>query len=165
MAWHVPTCAQHVFERTLKPRFVRRGGRPERLGARRGAVGAWDGCLTIVNQDDTTDSLEVLAKDGAWMKANPQAGALCLNIGDMVEHWSRGRYKSTLHRVLRPPANRSRVSVPFFFEPNALARITPLLPGSPQEGSQSAAIYDREVVYIDHLYSKVSTNFGAADPG
>ena len=123
------------------------------------------GCLTIVNQDDTTDSLEVLAKDGAWMKANPQAGALCLNIGDMVEHWSRGRYKSTLHRVLRPPANRSRVSVPFFFEPNALARITPLLPASPQEGSKSAAIYDGEVVYIHHLYSKVSTDFGAADPG
>ena len=142
------------------------------------------GCLTIVNQDNTLGSLEVLGKDGKWIKADPQPGALCCNVGDMVERWTRGRYKSTLHRVLRPPANRSRVSVPFFFEPNALARIKPLVSSEPgavditgggsggggrrpgyspnppgESKGEGAPAYDQEVMYIEHLYSKISTNF------
>jgi isopenicillin N synthase-like dioxygenase len=126
------------------------------------------GCLTIVCQDDTPDSLQVRGKDGRWLMAQPVPGAFVLNIGDMVEKWTAGRYTSTLHRVLPSPPHRSRISVPFFYEPNALACIRPLqirplqwplqLPAHAPP-TATASDYAREVIYIEHLYSKVSSNF------
>jgi isopenicillin N synthase-like dioxygenase len=92
--------------------------------------------------------------------AQPVPGALVLNIGDMVEKWTAGRYTSTLHRVLPSPPNRSRISVPFFYEPNALACIRPLqLPARAPPTVTTSDYYAREVMYIEHLYSKVSSNF------
>lgn len=134
------------------------------------------GCLTIVNQDETPGCLEIKAKNGQWIQAGPRTGALCLNIGDMVERWTRGRFKSTLHRVQRPPPNCSRISVPFFFEPNALACIRPLVPSLPTgatfsdatsppthpRGAKATPAYEGEIRYIEHLYSKVTTNFDSS---
>ena len=75
-----------------------------------------------------------------------------------MARWTNGLYRATPHRVLRPAAT-SRISVPFFFEPNYKAVISPLprcceLTGrGPQWPS---------VVYGDHLYAKTSQNFSPA---
>ena len=42
-----------------------------------------------------------------------------VNIGDMLERWSNGKFKSTVHRVVtKPGTTQKRLSAPFFFEPN-----------------------------------------------
>jgi len=41
--------------------------------------------------------------------------------------WTRGAYKSTLHRV-RHTNDSLRISIPFFFDPNMDAFISPVLP-------------------------------------
>lgn len=73
----------------------------------------------------------------------------------MMDVWTNGLWKSTLHRVIHKQGGL-RVSIPFFYEPNFDAVIKPLdkcvaiTGGTPK--------YE-EKVYGDHLISKVSSNF------
>lgn len=48
----------------------------------------------------------------------------------MLHAWTRGAYKSTLHRVCHTSDNL-RISIPFFFDPNWDAFISPVLPPLP----------------------------------
>ncbi len=73
--------------------------------------------------------LELLTKAGEWRAIDVPAGALVINVGDMLERQTNGRLRSTTHRVVNPrgeAAKRARYSMPFFlhFRPDFL--ITPL---------------------------------------
>ena len=78
------------------------------------------GLLTILKQDDA-GGLEVKSKSG-WIAAPPVPGTFVCNIGDMLDRMTGGRYRSTPHRV-RNTAGRSRLSFPFFFDPNFNAEV------------------------------------------
>jgi len=71
------------------------------------------GCLTIVLQDEV-GGLEVQKVDGNWIKCPPVPGTFLINIGDMLAHWTNGRFKSTPHKVRNLSREKFRVSVPFF---------------------------------------------------
>ena len=61
--------------------------------------------------------LELLTREGQWIPANPPAGALVVNVGDMLERLTNHMLPSTIHRVRNPDAARarfSRYSMPFF---------------------------------------------------
>jgi isopenicillin N synthase-like dioxygenase len=63
---------------------------------------------------DTVGGLQVLTKDGQWIKAKPRSGTFVVNIGDFMMRLSNDFFKSTVHRVYnRAPVER--VSMPFFF--------------------------------------------------
>lgn len=80
------------------------------------------GCTTFLLADDTRGALQVLAKDGmTWVNADPVQGAYVVNVGDMMERWTNGLWRSTVHRVVHR-GGEYRVSVPFFFEPDWDAR-------------------------------------------
>ena len=53
----------------------------------------------------------------------PHKGAFVVNIGDLYEIWTNGRWRSTVHRVMKPPpgsaaAAAPRLSIPFFTGPH-----------------------------------------------
>ena len=101
------------------------GGDPTRWG-----VGEHTdyGLLTILRQDDT-GGLQV--RTGVeWVDVPPVDGAFVCNIGDMLERATGGVYRSTPHRV-RNDSDRSRVSMPFFFDPGWDARVRTLDVGRP----------------------------------
>jgi isopenicillin N synthase-like dioxygenase len=50
-----------------------------------------------------------------WEDVHPLRGAFIVNIGDMLERWTNGIFRSTLHRVLL--FGQERYSVAYFFEP------------------------------------------------
>lgn len=54
-----------------------------------------------------------LIQDGQWRRVPAIPGTFVVNTGDMLERWSGGRFKSTIHGVRRW-RDRVRVSVPFF---------------------------------------------------
>ncbi len=78
-----------------------------------GAHTDWGG-VTVLVQDDA-GSLQVRAKDGSWLDVPAIPGGFVLNIGDLMERWTNGRYVSTLHRVLGVPG-RDRYSIACFFD-------------------------------------------------
>jgi isopenicillin N synthase-like dioxygenase len=82
------------------------------------------GAFTILLQDEV-GGLEVRNRAGQWISATPISGSLVINIADMMQRWTNGRFVSTPHRV----ANRTgkeRFSAPFFANPDYDATITPL---------------------------------------
>lgn len=61
--------------------------------------------------------LEILDRDGSWLPVSPPAGALAVNVGDMLQRLTNHRLPSTTHRVRNPDAGRAghaRYSMPFF---------------------------------------------------
>lgn len=113
------------------------------------------GWLTFVNQDlDSRNCLHVRAKDErqtTYVSADPivveEQIALTCNIGDILSFITKNKYRSTRHCVVNPvkPA-RSRISTPFFFEPNLECKLTI---------NEKAP----ECYYGEYLTSKVRSNF------
>ncbi|PSK59270.1 UPF0676 protein [Elsinoe australis] len=90
---------------------------PEAASRSRGIGAHTDfGALTLLMQDEI-GGLEVFHKpSGTWHPVQPVKDAFVVNIGDMMERWTNGRYSSTLHRVISPVSERNRYSVAFFNE-------------------------------------------------
>ena len=63
--------------------------------------------------------LEVLHRDGSWIKVKPSSKAIVCNIGDMMQLVTDKKLKSTTHRVIQNKAHEfnSRYSIPFFLHP------------------------------------------------
>ncbi len=61
--------------------------------------------------------LQLLDRDGRWLAVDPPAGALVVNVGDMLQRLTNHVLPSTTHRVVNPPPERrgvARYSMPFF---------------------------------------------------
>ena len=79
-------------------------------------------CFTILHQGGP--GLEVLSPDRRWIEATPVEGTFTVNIGDMMEAWTNGRLKATLHRVVND--GRERFSLPFFVAADYDAVVAPV---------------------------------------
>ncbi len=92
------------------------------------------GFLTIVLQD-SVPGLEVCV-DGAWRPVPPLQGALTVNVGDMAQVLSNGRYRAPLHRVAVPRAPRH--SAAFFYNPAPGTVLAPLAALVDERGGRPA---------------------------
>ncbi|KAI0149326.1 2OG-Fe(II) oxygenase [Pestalotiopsis sp. NC0098] len=63
---------------------------------------------------DSTGGLQVLNKQGQWIKAKPIEGTFVVNIADYMQRITNDLYVSTVHRVQNWSGNE-RISMPFFF--------------------------------------------------
>jgi len=82
------------------------------------------GCFTILWQDDN-GGLEVQNQQGDWVGAPPLADSFVVNIGNILQYWSNGRFSSTPHRVINRHGG-DRYSIPFFVNPDFETAIRPL---------------------------------------
>lgn len=78
-------------------------------------------CFTLLWQD-MIGGLQVLTRDGEWIKATPIPGTFVVNIGDFLQRVSNDRFVSTVHRVFSR-AQEDRISMPFFFGFNFNERV------------------------------------------
>lgn len=80
------------------------------------------GCVTLLASDGVA-GLEVLGADETWVPVNAPLGDFVINFGEMLEMWTEGRVKATLHRVIG--SGDERISVPMFFNPNHDTNVAP----------------------------------------
>ena len=121
------------------------------------------GLLTLLYQDEV-GGLQIKHED-TWIDVPHVPGSFVVNIGDMLERLTAGRYISALHRVFNT-SRQSRISMPFFFDPDFDASLQPI-PGVGPAASRHTEIerWDgRDVrrvsgTYGDYLLSKVSKVF------
>lgn len=81
------------------------------------------GAVTVLLADDQP-GLQFL-HEGKWTTVAPNAQALTINIGDIVQVWSNDLYAAPLHRVLAN-ATHERFSAPFFYNPSYQTDYAPL---------------------------------------
>ena len=111
------------------------------------------GTLTILLAEDKPGGLQVRLRSGEWIDVRPPEGALVVNIGDMMMHWTNDHWISNLHRVANPPrasADVERLSVVFFQKPNYDAEIRCI---EKYAGASFAPKYP-PVRAADHWYAK-----------
>lgn len=119
------------------------------------------GLLTLLAQDEA-GGLQVKTPRG-WVEAPPVAGSLVCNIGDMLDRLTGGEFRSNPHRV-RNTSGRSRLSFPFFFDPDFAAEVRPL-PRAAAPVDDRADRWDRASVHLfagtygDYLLAKVGKVF------
>lgn len=89
------------------------------LGA--GAHTDWGG-VTLLAQDDL-GGLEVRNVEDQWVQATPVPGTFVINLGDLMQRWTNGLYRSNMHRVKNNSASRDRYSIVFFYSPRPDSRI------------------------------------------
>ncbi len=119
------------------------------------------GVLTILRQDEI-GGLEVKTPQG-WISAPPLPGTFVCNIGDMLDRMTGGLYRSTPHRV-RNESGRSRLSFPFFFDPNFRAEVRPIegLEKAQEDRDErwdKASVHEFQGTYGDYVLGKVSKVF------
>ena len=95
------------------------------------------GTLTLLRQDDAPGGLQVRDVGGRWHDVPAVDGAYVVNVGDTLARWTNDRWRSTVHRVVVPPADSvhdcSRQSIAFFHNANWDAVIE-CLPGCAEPG-------------------------------
>ncbi|KDP45064.1 hypothetical protein JCGZ_01564 [Jatropha curcas] len=67
------------------------------------------GFLTLLLQDELVKGLQI-HHHGKWVNVEPIPNSFVVNVGDHLEIFSNGRYKSVVHRVLVNPS-KSRISI------------------------------------------------------
>lgn len=81
-------------------------------------------CFTLLFA--TAPGLQVVDKHGEWVDVPLIDGAMIMNIGDMMEIMSNGRYVATKHRV--KTVKQDRYSFPLFFSCDYDHLIAPVTP-------------------------------------
>lgn len=82
--------------------------------------------LTRVLQVNEVQGLQIRGRgDGRWVPVKPAEGALVVNVGDIFEIFTNGRYSSIEHRAVIN-MEKERLSVAAFHSPSVHATIGPL---------------------------------------
>ncbi|KAK8664621.1 hypothetical protein V6N13_084399 [Hibiscus sabdariffa] len=79
--------------------------------------------ITILHQLNGIDGLHI-HKDGAWFPVSFLPNALVVNVGDNLEIFSNGVYRSIEHKVV-PNVEKERMSVVFFINPKFDVEVGP----------------------------------------
>jgi isopenicillin N synthase-like dioxygenase len=126
------------------------------------------GLITLLAQDHH-GGLQ-LRSGGEWIDVPADPYVFVVNLGDMLDRMTHGRYRSDPHRV-RNLSGQDRVSFPLFLDPSWDALVTPL-PDSvfaddptPEDDAgtrwDGASVHEWDGVYGDYLTTKVSRVFPA----
>jgi isopenicillin N synthase-like dioxygenase len=84
------------------------------------------GSLTLLFQRPQQPGLEILTPQSTWAPVsvypsgteNDQFPPILVNVGDLLDHWTNGLLKSTVHRVLLPEGSKEdRYSIAYFCHP------------------------------------------------
>lgn len=100
--------------------YVRQAATKEHTSVNMGAHTDYE-CLTLLHTRNK--GLQVMTKEDHWIDVPIDPDVFIVNIGDMLEAWSNGAFRSTPHRVLN--LSPERFSLPYFVAANHDTLIKP----------------------------------------
>ncbi|XP_024022233.1 feruloyl CoA ortho-hydroxylase 1 [Morus notabilis] len=109
--------------------------------------------FTVLLQDDIGGLYVRVEGKDSWVHVPPVKGSLVINIGDALQIFSNGRYRSIEHRVVAN-GNSNRISVPLFINPRPEDIIAPLpevLASTGEKPIYKPILYSD---YVRHFYRK-----------
>lgn len=71
----------------------------------------------------------MLRSDGTWRWVKPYPDSITVNIADVLQFWSAGYLKSSIHRVVAPPPDQAhidRLGLLYFLRPAHDLKLKPL---------------------------------------
>ncbi|EME39514.1 hypothetical protein DOTSEDRAFT_75245 [Dothistroma septosporum NZE10] len=77
------------------------------------------GSLTLLFRQPIA-ALQIRMPDGTWKWVKPYPGSITVNIADVLQFWTGGYLKSSVHRVVAPPEDQShldRLGLLYFLRP------------------------------------------------
>ncbi|KAL6277953.1 hypothetical protein ACE6H2_021554 [Prunus campanulata] len=107
------------------------------------------GTITILMQEDNVTGLQI-RKGGEWVPVNPIPNALVVNVGDVIEILSNGKYKSIEHRAVTTET-KARISYASFLLPHLDVEVEPFDHIVEALGSRRY----KKVKYGDYLWSSL----------
>ncbi|KAH9766313.1 Gibberellin 2-beta-dioxygenase 4 [Citrus sinensis] len=78
--------------------------------------------LTILRSNDV-GGLQISPDHGVWIPVAPDSAAFCVNVGDVLQAMTNGRFVSVRHRALSY-SSQSRMSMAYFGAPALQARVS-----------------------------------------
>ena len=91
-----------------------------------GVGGHCDGGSFTILWQDPLGGLEVRNKSGDWVGVPPIADTFVINIANLLQRWTTGRFSSTEHRVINR-YGKDRYSIAFFVYPSHATVIEPVV--------------------------------------
>jgi len=91
-----------------------------------GVGGHCDGGSFTILWQDSLGGLEVRNKSGEWVGVPPIDGTFVINIANLLQLWTNGRFSSTEHRVINR-YGKDRYSIAFFVYPAHQTAIAPVV--------------------------------------
>jgi isopenicillin N synthase-like dioxygenase len=82
------------------------------------------GVLTLLLQDEV-GGLQAHSHESGWIDVSPRPGTIVVNLADSLQVRTNDRYRAAVHRVV-PMTDRSRYSIPYFYNPDVDAVIEPV---------------------------------------
>ncbi|MEW2545129.1 2-oxoglutarate and iron-dependent oxygenase domain-containing protein [Streptomyces sp. NPDC047002] len=89
------------------------------------------GAFTILSRQQGVGGLQAWNEADGWFAPPYNPDALVVNLGDLMERWTDGRWRALLHRVLAPSPSapdEELLSLVFFFESDPDTLVEPLAP-------------------------------------
>jgi isopenicillin N synthase-like dioxygenase len=102
----------------------------------------------LLQQPGQTGLQVLYPPTNSWISVPAIADRYIVNIGDLLDGWTQGAYRSAVHRVINTSKD-DRYSVPFFYHGNLACQLRPL------DGSK-----DQTVITVEqHILKKFSQSF------
>jgi isopenicillin N synthase-like dioxygenase len=106
---------------------------------------------------DTVSGLQIFhPKTQSWIDVTPIPGAYVVNLGDMMQLWTGGMYRSTLHRVVNT-SGEQRYSIAFFNEGRLDYRVKRIIVGVGTEDEKRSTVEEHLKKWYKESYDVVNS--------
>jgi isopenicillin N synthase-like dioxygenase len=120
--------------------------------------------MTLLWQDSVGGLQIHYPRTESWIDVVPIPGAYVVNLGDMMQLWTGGMYRSTLHRVINI-SGEERYSIAFFNEGNLGFRVKRIIVGEGTEDEEGFTVREHLKRRYKESYDLLKAQKGTSTGG